>query len=151
MKITRVAVLAFAILALGCTSNEQSESAKEVTTQEQHAEETTGADDGAIELNDGQKWKVNEEMTPYILDGEKLLNEHDNAEYAQLAQELKAKNMQLINSCTMKGKSHDELHKWLHPHMDLIGQLENAENDSEASKVVAELKESFEVFHTYFQ
>ena len=105
----------------------------------------------AIELNDGQKWKVNAEMTPHILDGEKILNEYDNSDYKALAKELKAKNDSLIKSCTMNGASHDELHKWLHPHMGLVKELGKAKDEEKASPIIKQLKESFHTFNTYFE
>jgi hypothetical protein len=37
----------------------------------------------------------------------------------------------------MDGKSHDELHKWLHPHMALIESLQEAENDDAANKIIS--------------
>ncbi|MBK8820487.1 MAG: hypothetical protein IPN49_15865 [Saprospiraceae bacterium] len=51
----------------------------------------------------------------------------------------------------MDGKSHDELHKWLHPHMALIESLQEAENDYAANKIISELKSSFEIYNQHFQ
>lgn len=51
----------------------------------------------------------------------------------------------------MKGKSHDELHKWLYPYMALVDELNDAENENEANQVFQKIKESFETFNQYFQ
>ena len=105
----------------------------------------------AIELNDGERWVVNGEMTPHILDGEKILKDYDNSDYKILASQLETKNTSLIKSCTMDGKSHDELHKWLHPHMGLIEDLGKANNEEEAQKIIDQLNASFKTYNTYFQ
>jgi hypothetical protein len=104
-----------------------------------------------IELNNGQKWNVNSEMTPYILDAEQILMDYNGSNHKGLAEQLNAKNKGLIKSCTMDGKSHEELHKWLHPHMQLIENLDDAENTEEADIIIDELKTSFQNYHKYFQ
>jgi hypothetical protein len=105
----------------------------------------------AIEYNNGQKWTVNPEMTPYILEAEEILLKYDGSDYKELATQLEGKNQGLINSCTMKGKSHEELHKWLHPHMQLITSLGEAENVEASEGLVEELKASFQTYHKYFK
>jgi len=104
-----------------------------------------------IELNNGQKWKVNSEMTPYILGAEQILMGYNGSDHKGLAEQLKAKNEGLIKSCTMDGKSHEELHKWLHPHMQLIEDLDDAESAEEADIIIDKLKTSFQTYHKYFE
>ena len=104
-----------------------------------------------IALNNGEKWEVNQEMSPNILAGENILNNYTGDDYKSLADQLKTQNKKLINSCTMDGKSHDELHKWLHPHMQLIESLGDADNISGANTLISQLKESYKTYHTYFQ
>lgn len=107
-----------------------------------------------IELNDGVKWAVNAEMKPFILESESMLNAYvanGSTDYKTLAKELTDKNSGLIKSCTMDGKSHDELHKWLQPHMALIESLQDADNADAADKIINELKSSFELYNQYFQ
>ena len=107
-----------------------------------------------INLDNGQKWTVNSEMTPHIEKASDLLkafiSEQDN-DYLTLAENIKNQNNALIKSCTMKGKSHDELHKWLHPHIELINDLSNAENFNDAQIIVSKLEKSFETYKTHFQ
>ena len=107
-----------------------------------------------LELNNGEKWTINAEMLPAIETSEKLISDFaadDKKDYKALAKKLKENNQLLISSCTMKGKSHDELHKWLHPYMALINELEDAENLDEASQVFGKIQQSFETFNQYFQ
>ena len=137
MKIqSSVAVILFTLFTIGCNNS---------TSTEAQAN-TLG-----IELNEGHKWEVNSEMAPFITDAEQLLNDFTGNDYSALAQQLKDKNNALIQSCTMNGKSHDELHKWLLPHLQLVDALAKAENSDAAEETVSKLKASFEIYHTYFQ
>ncbi len=107
-----------------------------------------------IELNAGEKWMMNEEMKPYIADGEAAVNDYiasNNTDYKSLAAKLKDADSKLISSCTMEGESHDELHKWLHPHLELVNELDTAQNEKEANEVVQKLKKSYANFWVYFQ
>lgn len=51
----------------------------------------------------------------------------------------------------MDGKSHDELHKWLHPHLEIVKTLENETDATKANEVVAQLQHSYKEYHEYFQ
>ena len=109
---------------------------------------------GEIELNNGEKWKINAEMIPPLEASEKLISDFaagDKEDYRSLVVQLKENNQLLISSCTMKGKSHDELHKWLHPYMVLLDELENVETDNESIELFEKIEQSFETFNQYFQ
>lgn len=111
-------------------------------------------EEGNINLNNGEKWQVNSEMTPHIEKSNAMLDEFVNNEskdYKQLALNLKDQNNALIQSCTMKGESHDELHKWLHPHIELINELSAAESPEAAEATIKKLEDSFETYHSYFE
>ncbi len=114
-----------------------------------------GAKQGhAIQLNKGEKWKINEEMKPHIQMSSDILNEYinkRNLNYQKLSEELNAQNSALIKSCTMKGESHDALHNWLHPHMDLIKSLSNAHSEDEAQEIITRLEASYQSFNEYFE
>lgn len=105
------------------------------------------------ELNNGEKWSVNKEMKPFLEKGEELVNtfvETHQTEYKDLARQVKEQNRQIVQSCTMDGKSHEELHKWLHPHMGLLDKLEEETDATEAGEIIFQLRESYHVYHTYF-
>lgn len=107
-----------------------------------------------IHLNEGKKWLVNSEMKPYILKGQELTTNFVNSgktTYAEFAKKIEASNQQLIQNCTMKGKSHDELHKWLHPHLELVQQLKNESDTAKANQLVKEIQASYQTFEQYFQ
>jgi len=145
MKITILLIISSFIL-FSC--NQTSE---KTTQKEEHQHH---ADSENIELDNGEKWFVNDEMKPFVLESENIVKSYtalNSSDYENLAAQLKEQNAGLIKSCTMKGKSHDELHKWLHPYIDLLNKLSKAETKEEAEHLIAEINESFQTYHTYFQ
>ena len=109
---------------------------------------------GVMELNNGEKWQINAEMMPPLQASKVLISEYadgDQKDYKALADQLKGNNKVLISSCTMSGKSHDELHKWLHPYMGLVDELANAKDEAEANLVLGKIEKSFATFDQYFQ
>ena len=65
-------------------------------------------------------------MKPHIENGEELLAAYitqKEQDYQKLAADLKAQNKLLIKNCTIKGQSHEELHKWMYPSIQLIERL----------------------------
>ena len=149
MKPITISLLAISFLLFGCgnTSNKQTE----VVSQQahQHSDEKEN-----IRLNNGERWLVNNEMKPYIHEAEKVLMEYDeneSKEYRKLASILKEKNSAIIKSCTMEGESHDEVHKWLHPHIELTELLEKTENPADAGVIVGRIIDSFATYKRDFQ
>ncbi|HMS66644.1 MAG TPA: hypothetical protein PKD18_00835 [Saprospiraceae bacterium] len=147
--ITPLLLLLLAVFTLNCKNQNKDEA---------HANLPTAAVEEpniqTINLNDGEKWAVNEEMKPFISDSEKILNEFiakKSNDFISLAAQLKEKNAGLVKSCTMQGASHDELHKWLHPHMELIKSLADAGDLEAATLTIDELKESFVTYNQFFQ
>ncbi len=71
-------------------------------------------------------------------------------DYKTIAEQIKDQNSQLIKSCTMDGKSHDELHKWLHPHLELVKELENESNVEKVHEIISKIQYSYNLYHQYF-
>src|SRR5690606_2215096 len=106
-----------------------------------------------IELNNGEKWVVNSEMKPFVSKGAELVNvyvQENKTDFKELTTQLKEQNNQLIKSCTMKGKSHDELHKWLYPHLELVKELDNETDTVKAKEIVVKLQNSYQQYQIYF-
>ena len=139
------------LILWGCNnSNEKLATNKQEETHATHHHKESSE---AIELNNGQKWVVNEEMKPFVMKGEELVNayiQNNHTDYKALAQQVKDQNSQLIKSCTMGGKSHDELHKWLHPHLEIVKTLENETDATKANETVLHLQHSYQEYHQYF-
>ena len=148
----KVIVFGMSLMLLWSCNNSTEKSTTHQET-ENHTEHQHDESSEAIELNNGEKWLVNEEMKPFVLKGEELVNTYiqdGKTDYKTLAEQLKDQNSQLIKSCTMDGKSHDELHKWLHPHLDIVKTLENETDAIKANEIVSQLQYSYQHYHQYF-
>lgn len=152
---TKVFVLGISVMLLWSCNNSGKNGSSQATEPqlESHIEHEHDESSEIIELNNGKRWVVNEEMKPFVLKGEELVNAYvqdGQSDYKALAEQLKDQNNQLIKSCTMNGKSHDELHKWLHPHLELVKMLENEAEETKAGELILKLKESYHEYHQYF-
>jgi len=56
----------------------------------------------------------------------------------------------LTPNCTMTGKSHDELHKWLLPYIDLVKGLSEAKDETEAARQLENIQISLNTYNQYF-
>lgn len=138
--------LAFVFILYGC-GNSKSPTPAEAT----HQHETEATDLG---LNDGSKWEVNAEMMGPITAMKETLAQSTSTtldEYNDLGSQLQSQNQELISSCTMNGPAHDELHKWLLPHLDLVDNLAKSSDLSSASSAKGDLLKSMKTFDTYFE
>lgn len=135
-----------ALFLFSCNNKTEQEVKEEVPTvaTELHEHVT----DEPLQLNDGQKWKVDDNMMAHITAMEKDIASLDKPEDFDKLSENLNKNLGLLTSnCTMKGQAHDELHKWLLPYIDLV---EAFSTDKSADNFSA-IKNSFSTFNTYFQ
>lgn len=149
-----VGLLGTIVATTSCNNQEpkSTEKQEQTTTDVQATEEEESPIE--IELNNGKKWKVNPEMMVHVRASEGLVDSYINApkkDHEALAKELNTTVGLLTKSCTMQGKSHDELHKWLHPYMELIKDLGNAKSDEEADQIVTTIQASFVIFNQYFE
>ena len=138
-------------LFFSCKNNTQSNPQEKIVQTEKNQKEALQSDE--LQLNSNAKWSVNEEMKPYVLQGEESVNTYlqtKNTEYISLAKQLKELNEKLIKSCTMDGPSHDELHKWLHPHLEMVATLESSPNADKAKEKVEKIANSYQTYHLYF-
>ena len=137
----------FALFSCNQTTEETKENKAE-TVQIPTTKTTEG-----LQLNNGEKWVVNEEIKPHVMEGENLINvyaEINQADFKKLAADVKMHNDKLIKSCTMDGKSHDELHKWLAPHLQLTKALSEETDVTKANDIVKKLQNSYITYHQYF-
>jgi hypothetical protein len=142
----KIAFLATVVLFLfSCNTKLKEEKTTEIKTEEhQHSESET------FQLNNGEKWKVDDKMMAHIRNMEKDVASFDKKtpeNYQVLADNLK-KNLDLLTSnCTMKGEVHDELHKWLLPFIDLVDNFSKDKSDEQ----LTEIQNAFKTFNQYFQ
>lgn len=147
-----IGLLVTVFASISCNNQEP----KSTENQKQNIKEKPKEQQASIdiELNNGAKWKVNPEMMVHVRSSEGLVDSYVNSpkkDHEALAKELNATVGLLTKSCTMQGKSHDELHKWLHPYMGLIKDLGNVNNKDEADQVVSAIQASFVVFNLHFE
>lgn len=150
-----------AFLLFSCTEEQAKEEVIEeqvtenaITLAEKNPAEEIKEKQNEISLNGEEAWEVNKEMKPYIKEAESVLQNYlnnDLDDYQQLAIDLKEQNDALIKSCTMDGTAHDELHNWLHPHLQLVEGLKNAKSKEESQEWLKQLNLSMETYHKYFK
>jgi hypothetical protein len=132
-------VLLLTVGLLACTKPEKTE-----THDHQHS----------LELNGTEKWQISPGMSPYLRQSMEIIeqaNATDSKDYKTIAAGLDSAKNSLVSSCDMMGESHDALHAWLVPYMDLLESLSNAQNDEEAHKVWKEINKSKDDFFVFFE
>ena len=146
-----IPVIGLILFSCGNTSNEKSKEQTETVTHEEHQH---NAEIQTIELNNGEKWEVDTNMITHIRNMENdviSFAKVEQKDYKSLSEKLQSNIDLLTSNCTMKGKAHDELHKWLLPYIDLVKELSEANNETEAEKQFENIQNSFTTFNQYFQ
>ena len=146
-----IPVISLFLFSCGNTSNEKSKEQTETVTHEEHHHDDESE---AIELNKGEKWKVDANMITHIRNMENdviSFGKVEQKDYKSLSKKLQSNIDLLTSNCTMKGKAHDELHKWLLPYIDLVKELSEAKDETEAEKQFQNIQISFATFNQYFQ
>lgn len=146
-------VISFNFIACNNSGNKQKEITTEASDNNETSEEQTIQNNETINLNNGDKWKVVDDMLVYIRNVERLVNSfegNDKDEYDVLAQAIDKNIIDLTSNCTMEGQAHDELHKWLVPVIELSDELLVAEDIETQKKIYIQLKAAFKEFNIYF-
>jgi hypothetical protein len=150
-KITlSIALISLFLFSCSNTSNEKSKQQTEAVTHEEHQ---NNVEVQTIELNNGEKWKVDANMIPHIRNMENdviSFAKVKQKDYKNLAKKLQSNIDLLTSNCTMKGKAHDELHKWLLPYIDLVKELSEAKDQTKEEKQFQKIENSFITFNQYF-
>jgi hypothetical protein len=156
-------VAAFLCLAVSCTSGAKETEAEKSSVNVEVPESTEPEvyemrKDQEIELDNGKKWKVNPEMMVHVRNIEndmkvfsKDKSTATDADYKALAGRIGGNIDNITKSCTMTGKSHDELHKWLLPFIDHTKKLTKASGVDESSVHFNNLQASLTEFNRYFE
>ncbi|MBA3900043.1 MAG: hypothetical protein H0X62_07525 [Bacteroidetes bacterium] len=99
-----------------------------------------------INLQDGNSWKVPAHMHLVIKQMQQT-SLNPNISIEQKALSLEAQIDELTSNCTMAGEAHDELHKILHPLIDAVEQMSeaDAENQMQGFKLVMALLELYDL------
>jgi hypothetical protein len=160
MRLTFLIITVSTFLISSCKNNSE-HSHDNDHNHDEHVEEGDNHDEHldhaelkTMELNNGEKWQLQPELMvnignmQSIIDSVKLLETKD---YEQIANELNTETMSLVKSCTMKGNSHNELHKWLEPHMAMVKDLKATKSADEGEGILAAIDASFDLLLEYFK
>ncbi|GEM_PF-1994464 len=107
-----------------------------------------------LELNHGQKWSVPSTMMVYLRNIEQDVQAFESpseAAHAALARKIQDNLSGLVTHCTMQGKAHDELHKWLIPFLALSDEYARATDAQMQAAKQQEIKQALVVFQSYFE
>lgn len=101
-----------------------------------------------------RKWPVPTLMMAYLQSLEKDLTTFKPkvpTDHADLAKRIDENIKQLISSCTMSGESHDDLHTWLMPFLELATQHADSEIPKIQMKYLRKMRRAFQSFHAKFE
>lgn len=151
MRLPLITLAILGLLIAGCNQQTKVSNQKDSTNFEehQHNEETK-----AIELNNGEKWTVDAEMMVHIRNMENDVKDfatQTDMDHKSLANKLQTNIELLTSNCTMTGKAHDELHKWLLPYIDTVDEFAEMKDTATAAGQFKTIQSSFITFNTYFK
>ncbi len=107
-----------------------------------------------MSLNDGEKWEANKETTDGVANMLELLEGTDASTtkaYQKNGELLKEHIDLVLNQCTMKGESHDQLHTFLVPLISKVDKLKSVDMDKQGAKIQEKIKEHLKAYDTYFE
>ena len=107
-----------------------------------------------ISLNDGERWKVHDNMMIHISqmsDDIRAASTDEAPDMDALHKKLKGGLKALTSDCTMEGQAHDELHKWLVPFMNTVNGYDPQLGSEQKKLWLIKLQESVNEFSTYFK
>lgn len=149
-KILYVIVMTVTLYSCSNTVGDKGSEGKESTIPIEHEH----GNDEVIVLNNGEKWKVDENMMAHIRNMENNITVFKTSEdrnYSVLASLLE-RNIELLTSnCTMEGQAHDELHKWLIPYIETVNTFSESTNDNVAAEQLEYIEKYFVTFNQYFE
>lgn len=141
IKYFTVSVL-LSIILVGCSNDASTNELVEMEHSHDHSDD--------LELNHGERWKVVPDMMQHIKSMNKSVDDFNGEDYEGLGLSLKDDLNLLTSNCTMTGRAHDELHKWLLPYIDLVDELNDAKSE-ELKSSYHKIVESFEEFNEFFE
>ena len=143
-KIVVLVLMSWLAFSCGSEQKDLEKQQQELVEQKPHG----------LELNNGMKWKVDEGMLlsyNLIVKDVHEFKPTSLDDYHILSDKLYTHLKSLINSCTMTGVAHEELHKWLHPFIDDVKALEDVKTEQEGKQLLDKIKHELVVFNAFFE
>lgn len=153
MKLKFLFSTVVSILLFSC-SNTSNKIPENVDSTSKVADAHHSEESEKIELNNGEKWVVDSNMIFHIRNIENDVNtfsKNENKDFKTISKKIQSHLDLLTSNCTMTGKAHDELHKWLLPFIDLVKELSDAKDIDIASEKFKVIQSSFLTFNTFFK
>ena len=156
MKIILIITALFVLLLSGCQyKSNQSNKHEEINQDSLRQQEDEHANyANPVTLNNGLKWEANAETTTGINNMLQRLNTFpDNPsvdDYHSLKVNLETEFNLILQECTMKGESHEQLHNYLMPMIALFNNL-NSEDIEICKDAFNILKAHLAEYANYFQ
>lgn len=163
MKKTLIATLLFSIMLTSCNDTKKKDNTTDnITVEETHKEVKTDTKSNTlnndwiadIKLDGTVKWDANIETTQGVNKMKKRIAEVNLKtveDYRALANLLNNEKNFVIQKCTMKGPSHDNLHIFLLPLIDKISLLIETSSIQEGSEITESIIENLNAYENYFQ
>ncbi len=145
-------------LLVGCNSTEKQKETEnsdiQAQVQEQEDDLLSTQWKKDIQLNNGAKWAANLETTQGVKEMQNIIKDHATStieEYHHMANQLNEVKNTVVQECTMKGASHDNLHIWLYPLIEKINALAETNNLDEATSIKLSIEDNLNAYTTFFQ
>ncbi|NUM31605.1 MAG: hypothetical protein HUU47_04700 [Bacteroidetes bacterium] len=151
----KILLLLFSVnMIVSCTNTSKKSNINTSDSLSEIDEHQHNTENDSISLNEGKKWKVNTDMMLHISKMKSdvaIFEKNKKRDYNTLAKNLSKGLDSLTSNCTMEGKAHDELHKWLVPFIELVDEFSENTESKEAEHLYLKIKSSFEEFDKFFE
>ena len=113
-------------------------------------------DDGVstVTLNNGAKWKANQETTDGIAQMQRLIEGFTDIEdveaYESLKSDLTNEFSLIFENCTMTGEAHNQLHHFLLPMQEMFDNLVSGDLETQ-KQTLHDLDERLKTYETFFE
>lgn len=152
-RIFLIPSMVIAFFMVGCAGNQSDDHAVHEHTSVSHSEEDHVAEVAPLSeevlLDNGKKWVANRETTEGIdqmLAAVKTEESKEQPDYEALKESLDKEFAIVLEKCTMKGESHDQLHNYLLPLKARFGKL----NPDASHETMEDLQKYLSSYYDYF-
>ena len=149
-------ILLLSTVFVAC-NNPETAATKEPATEAQAAQHEHAAEQTALQLNNGAKWKAdsptndNVKNLQAIVEKFNAAGDHSLPAHQANATALQAGLSKMVNECRMQGADHDALHKWLEPLMKQVNGLKLAGSEDAAAKQLESIQTQLNYYNQYFE
>ena len=135
-------LIALLLITASCSNNQSKGETEETQT---HVTETNQTQ---LQLNNGQKWKLDEATRQNMKEIKAHISQASHASGGLSGDELEKHTDKLIKECRMTGPDHDALHAWLGTFLQHVQALKTNRDAESASHAV---NDDVKIFDTYFE